>query len=131
MKRWVYILAAALVLNTTGAGLLCASGTVKAPDCCAQGSQHNHASEAPAYQPSGPDCCTASAPTSHNANARWNKSNANAARRLGKKSTTQIEVELFRPVRLRAQAAACAQKIHSTKPPCPLSPLLAGCVLRI
>ena len=122
MKRWVYILAAALVLNTTGAGFLCAAGAVKAPDCCAQGCQHNHESEAPAYQPSGPDCCTASTPTSHN---------ANAARWLGKKSTTQIEIELFRPVRLRAQAAACAQKIHSTKPPCPLSPLLAGCVLRI
>ncbi len=131
MKRWVYILAAALVLNTTGAGLLCASGTVKAPDCCAQGSQHNHESEAPAYQPSGPNCCTASAPTSQINNARWNKSNTSNAHRLGKKSTSQIEVELFRPVRLRAQAATYSQKVHSTKPPCTLSPLLTGCVLRI
>ena len=131
MKRWVYILAAALVLNTTGAGFLCAAGAVKAPDCCAPGNQHNHESEAPTYQHSGPDCCTASAPTSQNNNARWNKSNISNAHRLGKKSTTQVEVEILRPVWLRAQAAACTLKVHSTKPPCTLSPLLTGCVLRI
>lgn len=131
LKRWVYIFAAALVFNTTGAGYLCAASAMKAPDCCAQGSQHNHESEATALHHGTPDCCTASAPTSHNANARWNKSNTNAARRLGKKSTTQIEVELFRPVRLRAEAATYSQKVHSTKPPCTLSPLLTGCVLRI
>ena len=128
MKRWVYILAAALVLNTTGAGLLCAAGAVEAPACCVNGI---HNSAATTLHHSTPDCCTASAPTSQNNPSRWTKSNINNARRLGKKSTPQIEVELFRPVRLRAQAVACALKIHSTKPPCTLSPLLTGCVLRI
>ena len=126
VKRWVYIFAAALVFNTTGAGFLCAAGAVKAPACCVNG---NHRSEATTLHHSTSDCCTASAPTSQNNASRWTKSNINNARRLGKNA--DVQVQTLPPIRLRAQAAACTPKIHSTKPPFNLSPLLTGCVLRI